>query len=186
MHLRDHRDEIAWQDFLESYAPAVRAYFRRSVRQEADADDLTQETFRKVAAAIDRFQYHPAIGSFQGWVFRIARNVLRDQWRKRQLVRPSGGADANRQLEAVPDDEDETARREEREHAATVVHGALKAVRGEFEEDEWSAFWATRIAGRHAQAVADELDMSLIAVYRAQWRVLGALRGHLTKERQMQ
>ena len=50
LRLRDSRDEEAWRQFVELYAPAVFRTCRRRGLQEADAADVTQEVLRSIAA----------------------------------------------------------------------------------------------------------------------------------------
>src|SRR3954470_13593977 len=78
VRLRDPRDERAWSEFVEIYSPLVYKLARRRGFQDADAADLTQDVFRAVALAIDRFDPDPARGSFRGWLSRIARNLTLD------------------------------------------------------------------------------------------------------------
>ena len=75
---RDPRDERAWGEFLEIYSPLVYQFARRKGFQDSDADDLAQEVFRAVAAAIDRWDADPSRGSFRGWLLRITRNQMID------------------------------------------------------------------------------------------------------------
>ena len=71
-------DERAWSEFVDIYEPFVlELAYRRGLRG-ADADDLAQEVFVAVAAAIARRNLHPARGSFRGWLFGVARNLTVD------------------------------------------------------------------------------------------------------------
>ena len=48
-------------------------------------------------------------------------------------------------------------------------------MRGQFSEQTWQAFWRTAVEGRSGQEVADELKMSVGAVYVAKSRALARL-----------
>src|SRR5262249_33275518 len=109
MRLRDPQDERAWGEFLEIYTPLVNQLARRKGFQDADAADLAQEVFRAVAAAIDRWDPDPSKGSFRGWLFRIARNLMINALaRRRHQELGTGDSDVNRLLgeQAAPTEED--------------------------------------------------------------------------------
>ncbi|HID75877.1 MAG TPA: hypothetical protein EYP56_07755 [Planctomycetaceae bacterium] len=61
----------------------------------------------------------------------------------------------------------------------TLYRRSLELVRAEFENRTWEAFWRTAVDGRPAREVAEELDMSRLAVYQAESRVLRPLRQEL-------
>jgi len=63
------------------HAGRVRAYFLRSGFADADADDLTQETFVRVHRSLHTFD--PRRGRFAAWLATIARNLARRAWRRR-------------------------------------------------------------------------------------------------------
>lgn len=73
--------ESLWQDF----AAPLRGFLRRRTRNEADADDLLQEVFLRVHRQLPTLR---DTSKLQGWVYRIARNVLVDHYRRRPEDQP--------------------------------------------------------------------------------------------------
>jgi RNA polymerase sigma factor (sigma-70 family) len=63
-----------------TYRPALMAYFLRRLRNHAEAEDLTQEVFIRLAQA-DREQMRTP----DAYIFRIASNLLRDRARKEKV-----------------------------------------------------------------------------------------------------
>jgi len=52
VRLRNRRDDEAWRQFVQVYAPLVYHYYAKRHRlQDADAADLTQDVLRGVAEA---------------------------------------------------------------------------------------------------------------------------------------
>ena len=69
---------FAW--LMEQYGPRLYRYFLRVNRSEADADDLLQELFVKLIEKICNYRHE---GRFEGWIFCIAANMIRDEARRR-------------------------------------------------------------------------------------------------------
>ena len=57
----------------------------RMTRNQADAEDLVQETYLKAYAAFDSF---PHDGNMIGWLYRILRNTYIDAYRRQQRRSP--------------------------------------------------------------------------------------------------
>lgn len=62
----------AFNLLVAHYAPRIRAYLHRMVRNHEEAEDLTQETFLKAFQALPRFQ---ADRPFKRWLYTIATNT---------------------------------------------------------------------------------------------------------------
>jgi len=174
IRLRGARDEEAWRQFVELYAPAVFRMCRRRGLQEADAADVTQEVLRSVAAG--PLQYDPQRGSFRSWLYGIVRNKVHDflQHRSRH---PSGTGDSGmlELFQNVPDAKDE-AQRWEQEYQQRLFSMAAEKVRAVVDDSTWQAFWQTAIDGRTAREVAQALGMSEGAVYVAKSRVVARIK----------
>ena len=77
----------AFTVLVERYRPRVHALINNMVRNDADAWDLTQETFLKAWLALGRFE---ARASFFTWLYRIAHNVTYDFLRRRKPAQTTG------------------------------------------------------------------------------------------------
>jgi RNA polymerase sigma-70 factor (ECF subfamily) len=176
--LRDPRDERAWAEFVEIYAPLIERLATRRGLQEADAADLAQDLFRAVAGAIDRWDPDPRLGSFRAWLFRIARNLIVDALAARgRHPRGSGDTEVHRMIEAHPDPNgsDDSALFEA-EYRRRLFQWAAARVRNEFRDATWKAFWQTSVAGEPAKDVGRALGMTVGAVYVARSRVMARLK----------
>jgi RNA polymerase sigma factor (sigma-70 family) len=177
VRLRDPQDERACAEFVEIYTPLVRRLARRRGLQEADAADLAQEVFRAVAGAIDLYDPDPARGSFRGWLFRIARNLMVNLLvAQRRHPRGSGDTDVARLLERQPAPDGEETVLFEGEYRRRLFAWAAERVRPEFRPATWQAFWRTGVEGQVTSAVAEALGMTAGAVYIARSRVMARLR----------
>jgi RNA polymerase sigma-70 factor (ECF subfamily) len=174
-------DAAAWDRLVALYAPLVYRWCRRWDLPEQEIADILQDVFQAVAMHIASFRKSDGGDTFRGWLRTIARNKVRDHFRK--LGREPGGAggtDAQIRLSWLPasplPEEDDSG-----DHQADrgVIGRALDLIRGEFEERTWRAFWLTAVEDRAPKEVALELGMSPGAVRVAKSRVLRRLREEL-------
>src|SRR4051812_17860030 len=63
--LRDPRDGAAWAELVRMYTPLVRSWLRPHCRQDADADDLTQEVLAVLARKVADFDHNRRMGAFR-------------------------------------------------------------------------------------------------------------------------
>ena len=96
-------DRTALESLYEHHAAAVLGISLKIIGDRAAAEDVLQETFWRVWQSAVTYQSQR--GSFTGWLFRIARNLAIDAYRRRS-VRPQTiieTADANPILDQLPD-----------------------------------------------------------------------------------
>ncbi|MBN1912276.1 MAG: sigma-70 family RNA polymerase sigma factor [Pirellulales bacterium] len=166
----------AWERLVDLYGPSVYRWCRRWGVGPEDTADLVQEVFAAVATHVQGFRRNGQ-GSFTAWLATITRNKIRDHFR-RQGRHPQafGGTDARQQIEQMPEPIEPS---EIAEAERSLPRRGLELVRAEFENRTWEAFWRTTVDGRPPSDVADELGMTLAAVYKAKSRVLRRLRREL-------
>jgi len=77
-------DRDALRFLYVSYADNIYGFVLSIVRDEHDAEDVTQHVFAKLMTAIRR--YEPRSVPFSAWILRVARNVALDHLRQRHPI----------------------------------------------------------------------------------------------------
>src|ERR1044071_6405912 len=96
-------NSAALEVLYDRYSPIVLGISLKVTGDQALAEDVLQETFWRVWQSAATYQSQ--LGSFTGWLFRIARNLAIDTYRRRN-VRPQAisGVDGNHPiLDEMPD-----------------------------------------------------------------------------------
>ncbi|WP_153558721.1 RNA polymerase sigma factor [Roseimaritima sediminicola] len=184
----------AWQYLVQIYGPIVYRWIRRCGLQPADAADVMQDTFLAVSGALHRFDHSAADASFRGWLWTIARNKMRDLQRRQSQRQELDGSVARRKLDDIPatdiptadgpatDDSPAAAPQPPSavdEDSQLLRWRALQCLRQSIEPRSWQMFWETTVIGRPAGDVAQEMQVSRWAVYKARTRVLERLQREL-------
>jgi RNA polymerase sigma-70 factor, ECF subfamily len=74
-------EDSAFAVVFDAVAPHVHRYARRTLRDNAAADDIVQQTLMRMHRA--RGDFSPG-GQVLPWAYRIARNLIRDQLRQKK------------------------------------------------------------------------------------------------------
>ncbi|MBW3540055.1 MAG: sigma-70 family RNA polymerase sigma factor [Planctomycetes bacterium] len=174
------RDPEGWRRLSSVYGPAVYGWARHCGLQPADAADVVQEVFAAVWRKIDGFRKDRPGDTFRGWLWTIARNKIRDHFRRLES-RPAaaGGSDARRLLEQMPELSAVEPPAASAQAGGGVVRRALELVQSEFEPRSWQAFWRAAVEQQKPVDVAADLGMTVAAVYKAKSRVLRRVRAEL-------
>jgi len=106
--IRDNKDQKAFVDLFQHFAPRVKAFLMRGGTDAAMADETAQEVMATVWQKAHLFD--PARASAATWIFTIARNRKIDAIRKQRRPEPE---DLTWGPEAEPDQDDVIALQQE-------------------------------------------------------------------------
>lgn len=75
-------DGAAWEEIVSEYSRRIFNLAYRFTSNISSAEDLTQDVFIRIYNSLD--QYDPKQGNLANWLMRLARNLIIDDYRKRQ------------------------------------------------------------------------------------------------------
>jgi RNA polymerase sigma-70 factor (ECF subfamily) len=78
--VRSWDDRTSWAEFHGLYRKLVYGLARRSGLSHADAEDVAQDVFKRVAETIDGFESDPKRGTFRGWLMNLTRWRIADKY----------------------------------------------------------------------------------------------------------
>lgn len=84
-------DGAAWEEIVQTYSRRIYNLAYRFTSRADAAEDLTQDVFIRVYRSLD--QYDPKQGDLQNWLMRLARNLVIDDYRRRQRTPQDTHAD---------------------------------------------------------------------------------------------
>jgi RNA polymerase sigma-70 factor (ECF subfamily) len=156
-------DRDALGVLYEYYADKVYGHVLGIVRNEHEAEDVTQHVFAKLMTAIER--YEPCAVPFSGWLLRVARNAALDHLRQRR---------------AIPCEEVRGGEAGEDE----AVHDRLRDIRQALEAlpgNQREVVVLRHLVGLTPSEIADRMGRSEPSVHGLHNRARGALRTRLTE-----
>lgn len=169
-------DQDAWDQFVLIYRPVIYRMARRRGMQDADAQDVVQTVFMRLAASIQRWEKTEPATKFRHWLRRVARNAIVSAFSRQPKDAAAGGSEILNLLAEQPeietDVEQELATEAMREHYLR----AARVVKTDVDPDTWRAFELTVVRGQSCDEAAALLGKSVGAVYAARSRVMRRLR----------
>ena len=171
--LQNWTDQESWKQFFDTYGRLIYGVALKSGLNEAEAQDVVQETIICVAKDIQKFTRDRKLGSFKGWLRNIARWRIADQLRKREKGRArlatEGGADL---LEELPDPAGgELDRIWEEEWQDNLLHAAIERVKLQVKAEHYQIFDLYFMKKWPVTKVAKTLGVNVAQVYLAKHRV---------------
>ena len=167
----------AWKDLTDLYRPLILCWLNRQGMPADDLEDLAQEVLLSVVTHLPTFQHSGQRGAFRTWLRTIVCRRTVDYWRAIDTgTQGRGGSGATVALEQIADPDSALNRQWDDEHDQYVIHCLLDLVEQKFEPVSLQAFRRLTLDGASGAEVAQELGLSVGAVYVAKSRVLARLR----------
>jgi len=168
----------ALEVLYDRYAPRVLGISLKIMGDQVQAEDILQETFWRVWQ--NAATYQAERGAFAGWLFRIARNLAIDAYRRRN-VRPQYIASSNGSeppLEETPDPEVDVAEQAQALLTNQQIRKALASLPGvQRQVIEMAYFY-----GMTRQEIAEATGEALGTIHTRARLALQKLRGEFEKE----
>ncbi len=164
-------DRLALDELCRREWRPVYGIIYQAVQNRAEAQDLTQEVFLRALKSLDRYQVTGA--PFHAYLGTIARNLLRDRWRKRSY--PTADIDT---VPEVP----EAGPGPEQQILASSDRQSVEAKLLTLPEDQQTVIRLRMLESRSSSEVGELMGRSPAAVRQLQRRALLALRAALLEE----
>src|SRR5262245_465292 len=167
----------AWKDLTDLYRPLILGWLNRQGVPALDVEDLSQEVLLSVVKNLPNFQHSGHCGAFRSWLRTIVCSRTADYWRTLGAgAQASGGSGATAALQQIADPDSELNRQWDEAHDRYVLDCVLDLVEEEFEPATMQAFRRLAVDGVSGAEAAQELGLSVAAVYVAKSRVLQRIR----------
>lgn len=188
--LKQMDDQESWQEFFDIYWPLIYQFARKAGLNDAEAQDVVQETMVCVSKQMPRFVYDPAIGTFKAWLLTLTRWRIADQFRKRGPASPhqapTDDPDRTATIERLPDENSpDWMVLWETDWQRTVLAAALARVRRHLDPQKFQIFDFYVNHEWPPEKVARTFNVAVNQVYLVKNRVTEMLRdevGRLERE----
>lgn len=171
-------DQVALEVLYDRYASIVLGISLKIIGDQALAEDILQETFWRVWQSAATYQSQ--LGPFTGWLFRIARNLAIDTYRRRN-VRPQAIVSANGDdqiLDQTPDPDMDVAEQAQSILMNRQVRKALASLPSVQRQVIEMAYFF----GMTRQEIAEATGEALGTIHTRARLALQKLRGELERE----
>jgi RNA polymerase sigma-70 factor (ECF subfamily) len=158
-------DNDAMQHIYERYAANVFSYVRTILRDDHEAEDVTQHVFTKLLTRIDSYEERSV--PFTAWLLRIARNCAIDHVRGRRTI----------YCEEVPIAAQESGHDGDTFDQREAIQGAL----GSLPASQRRVVVLRHVIGLTPREIADQMGKSEGAIHTLHHRARRAMRKELLR-----
>jgi len=186
--LKSWDDQESWADFFNTYWRLIYSAALKAGLNEAQAQDVVQDTIIVVAKKMKDFTYDRAIDSFKGWLLYLTRKRIALEYRRKELARVTFGSSESTDWTLEANDLPDPAGFDlqsvwEQEWERNLWEAAITRVKKEVNAKQFQMFDLYTIKEKSAQEVARQLNVPVAQVYLAKHRISSLLKKELTRLR---
>jgi len=187
--VREWQDRASWEEFHRLYRRLVYGRARRAGLSHADAEDVAQDVFKRVAETIKDFDLNPERGSFRGWLMKLTQWRIADKFESLRHpaapaavvdVDPATGGAAIESVPAPVADEDEW----DREWQQHLIAAAAERVARQVNPRHFQVFDLYVLQHWPVLRVANELRVNPASVYLIGHRLTKRLKAEVARLQQ--
>jgi RNA polymerase sigma factor (sigma-70 family) len=179
---KNWEDQSAWEKFCDLYRRLIHAFSIRSGLTDDEAQEVAQDILLEVAVRLKNGEYQRDQGSFRGWLFRLTRWRITNQFHQRQSGHVSldqpGVIEAVESASAGAVEDNETW---EEEWQRALLAAAFERLRGCMNIEHFQVLHALVWHGWSPEQVAKTFKMSRTAVYLVKLRCLSRLKRQIAR-----
>jgi RNA polymerase sigma-70 factor (ECF subfamily) len=180
--LKNPDDRESWQDFFNIYSNLIRAVALKAGLTESEAQEALQETMIALSRSLPKFEYDAQKGKFKGWLLKLTRWRIDDQFRKRRFqshpfTDRDSGTTRTATVARIPDphggDLEAIWEEEWKQH---LFQAALERVKLAVDVRQYNIFDLYVVQQWPAEKVARVLEIPVGRVFLAKHRVLALVK----------
>jgi RNA polymerase sigma-70 factor (ECF subfamily) len=160
-------DEGAIGQLVKHYYPPVLRFLSYRARNREDAEDLTSDVFVRMVGSIKN-----QTGNFPAWLFKIARNLLIDYYRKMDRKKSS----------SLDELEDDSIAVSTEDHRKGFSEEEIKHMLEVLTDEQAEVISLRFLSGHSLEETAQIMNKSVGAVKLLQFRAVAGLKDHLKKD----
>lgn len=180
--LKDWNDQESWKVFFDTYWRLIYKAAIRAGLNDAEAQDVVQETVISVSKSLAAGEYDPARSSFKTWLmrltgWRIIGQLRRRQPRVRSLSPKNATSTSTDTVERIPDETFSALEKLwDEEWEDNLLETALRRAKAKVDAKQYQIFDLHVRKKWPAAKVAKEMRINRATIYLAKHRVTNAIK----------
>ena len=184
--LKNWDDQEGWREFFETYWRLIYSVALKAGFNDAEAQDVVQDTILSVAKKMRGFKYDPKVGSFKAWLLLNVRSRIADHLRKRNrgaaLVTNPAGDEIWAHVENLPDPAGGNVDAVwDEEWERNLLAAALERVKAQVGAKQFLMFDLYALKQTPIRKVTHSLGVNAAQVYMAKYRVSRLIQSELKR-----